>query len=136
LAVLYRRTQRLREAIAAAQAGRLHCPQDADLLLLHGVLLHEGGDAINAETCLLRLLELDGCDGPARQRRIAARHNLASLYRGLGRVREADAHLRALAFEDPTSASSSPAALREVASQLSGLRDNHNADWRSNGQAS
>ncbi|MGH7224869.1 MAG: glycosyltransferase, partial [Gemmataceae bacterium] len=47
LAVLYRRQHRLREAIAAAQAGRLHCPHDADVLLLHGVLLHEGGDVLN-----------------------------------------------------------------------------------------
>ncbi len=95
LAVLYRRTGRLREAIAAAQAGCLHCPHDADLLLLHGVLLHEGGDVLNAETCLLRLLETDSGDGAARQRRATARHHLANLYRALGRAREADAHLRA-----------------------------------------
>ncbi len=41
--------KRLRVAIAAAQAGRLHCPHDVDLLLLHGALLQEDGDAINAE---------------------------------------------------------------------------------------
>ena len=61
-----------REAIAVAQAGRLHCPHDADLLLLHGILLREGGDALNAETCLLRLLETDTGDGPARQHRNTA----------------------------------------------------------------
>jgi tetratricopeptide (TPR) repeat protein len=58
LAVLYRRNGRLREAIAAAKAGCLHCPHDADLLLLQGTLLREGGDLINAESCLLRVLEM------------------------------------------------------------------------------
>jgi tetratricopeptide (TPR) repeat protein len=101
LAVLYRRRNRLREAIAAAQAGRLHCPHDADLLLLHGVLLHEGGDALNAETCLLRVLETDTDDGAGRQRQTTARHQLAGLYRALGRSHEAEAHIRALAVEAP-----------------------------------
>jgi tetratricopeptide (TPR) repeat protein len=99
LAVLYRRQNRLREAIAAAQAGRLHCPHDADLLLLHGVLLREGGDALNAETCLLRVLENATDEGAARQRRMTARQHLIALYRAVGRLREADAHLRVLAGE-------------------------------------
>ncbi len=101
LSVLYRRQNRLPEAIAAAQAGRSHCPQDADLLLLHGVLAREGGDALNAEMCLLRLLELDTGEGVARQRRVTARQHLVALYRGLGRQREANAHLHALAIEAP-----------------------------------
>ena len=63
--MLCRRQGRLREAIAVAQSGRVHCPGDSDLLLLHGVLLAEAGDAVNAETCLLRLLETDTGDGPA-----------------------------------------------------------------------
>lgn len=101
LAVLYRRRHRLREAIAAAQAGRLHCPHDADLLLLHGVLLHEGGDALNAETCLLGVLESEASDGTAQHRRTTARQHLISLYRFLDRHREADAHKRTLAVEAP-----------------------------------
>jgi tetratricopeptide (TPR) repeat protein len=101
LAVLYRRTQRLREAIAAAKAGCLHCPNDVDLLLLQGALLHEGGDALNAESCLLRVLEMATGDGAARQRRTTARQHLIALYRGLGRHREAEAHSRALAAESP-----------------------------------
>jgi tetratricopeptide (TPR) repeat protein len=92
LAVLYRRTGRLREAIAAAKAGCLHCPHDTDLLLLQGALLCEGGDAINAEICLLRVLEMAG-------NAVAARQHLIALYRGLGRHREADAHSRALTAE-------------------------------------
>jgi tetratricopeptide (TPR) repeat protein len=101
LAVLYRRTRRLREAIAAAKAGCLHFPHDADLLLLQGALLREGGDALNAETCLLRVLETAGENGPARQIRTTARQHLIALYRSLGRGREADAHRRALAAEAP-----------------------------------
>ncbi len=101
LAVLYRRTGRLREAIAAAKAGCLHCPHDADLLLLQGALLREGGDLVNAETCLLRVLEMTA----AGQVRITARQHLIALYRDLGRHREAEAHSRALAAELPDSAS-------------------------------
>jgi len=97
LAVLYRRTGRWREAIAAARAGCLHCPQDAHLLLLHGALLQEAGDALNAETYLLRVLEL----ATDSQQRLVARQHLMALYRGLGRHREANAHHRALAAETP-----------------------------------
>jgi tetratricopeptide (TPR) repeat protein len=110
LAVLYRRQNRLREAIAAAQSGRLHNPLDADLLLQHGILLHEGGDWINAERCLLGVLEIDHDDGRAHQRRIAARHHLILLYRSLGRQREANAHLRASAGELSTRESATTAA--------------------------
>jgi tetratricopeptide (TPR) repeat protein len=101
LAVLYRNQKRLREAIVAAQAGRSHCPEDADLLLLHGVLLRESGDALNAETCFLGVLETDTSAGAGRQRRIAARHHLVGIYRDLGRHREADAHLNTLTVEAP-----------------------------------
>jgi tetratricopeptide (TPR) repeat protein len=102
LAVLYRRRGRLREAIASAQSGRLHCPHDGELTLLHALLLREGGDWINAETCLLQLLETDsGSDSSARHRRASARHHLAGIYRDLGRVREAMAHWRALLAEMP-----------------------------------
>jgi tetratricopeptide (TPR) repeat protein len=97
LAVLYRRQNRLPEAIAAAQSGRLHCPLDAELLLLHGVLLREGGDVFNAERRLLGVLEIEDGDGRTQQRRAAARNHLIPLYRIQGRRREADAHLRALA---------------------------------------
>ncbi len=101
LAVLYRRRQRLPEALAAARAGCLHCPHDTDLLLLHGVLLHESGDSLTSETYLLRVLERDSGDGCSRKRRTSARQHLISLYRGLGRQREADAHSRALTAEAP-----------------------------------
>jgi tetratricopeptide (TPR) repeat protein len=101
LAVLYRRTGRLREAIAAARAGCLHGPHDVALLLLHGVLLQEGGDVLNAETCLLRVLELAGDAVTSRSLRLTARQHLIALYRQLGRQREADAQHRALAAESP-----------------------------------
>jgi tetratricopeptide (TPR) repeat protein len=115
LAVLFRRRGRLREAIATAQAGRLHCPRDGELTLLHALLLGEGGDRINAETCLLQLLEADsGSDGPARQRRATARHHLAGIYRDLGRVREAEAHLSAVARE-ASNGSAGPNGVRHSA---------------------
>jgi len=95
---LLRRRGRLREAIAAAQSGRLHCPNDPELLLLHAVLLREGGDWINAETCLVRLLESENGD---RQRRTTARHNLALVCRGMGRRSEAVAHWQTLLAEEP-----------------------------------
>ncbi|HTU92120.1 MAG TPA: glycosyltransferase [Gemmataceae bacterium] len=101
LAVLYQRTGRLREGIAAARAGCLHCPHDAYLLLLQGDLLCKGGDWINAETCLLRVLELATGDAAGRQLRAMSRQQLIALYRGLGRHREAEAHSRALAAEAP-----------------------------------
>ncbi len=120
LAVLLRRRQRLPEAIAAARAGCLHCPRDADLLLLHGVLLHEGGDCINAETWLLRVLEMDG-GGPPRRCRASARHHLIGLCRDLGRDREAAAHLRALASEDPELARRFEASLEGPYHHTNGL---------------
>lgn len=101
LAVLYRRQKRVREATLAAQAGRLHCPDDADLQLLQGILLCDSGDAINGETCLLSVLEKDASAADTRQRRVAARQRLIGLYRHLGRHREADAHLNTLAVEAP-----------------------------------
>jgi tetratricopeptide (TPR) repeat protein len=102
LAVLCRHQGRLREALAATQAGKLHCGDDGDLLLLHAVLLREGGDEVNAETCLLRLLEREVGEGPAvRRRRLAARRELALLLRSLGRLPEAVAQWRALLTEEP-----------------------------------
>jgi len=102
LAVLLRRRGRLREAITAAQSGRVHCPHDPDLLLLYAALLREGGAAVNAEACLLRLLEGDSGDGPARRRRLAARHHLALLCRDQGRLPEAAGHWRSLLAEEPS----------------------------------
>jgi tetratricopeptide (TPR) repeat protein len=101
LAILLRRKGRMREAIAAAQSGRLHCPNDADLLLLHGLLLREGGDSINAERTLLHLLEMDTGNGAAGKRRPTGRHNLAGIYRDMGRMREAISQWRVLLVEVP-----------------------------------
>jgi Tfp pilus assembly protein PilF len=97
LAVLYGRQNRLPEAIAAARAGCLHCPHNADLLLVHGALLRQGGDALSAETYLLRVLET----GATGQQRTTARQHLIALYRSLGRQREAESHSRTLAAEAP-----------------------------------
>jgi tetratricopeptide (TPR) repeat protein len=125
LAVLYRRTARLREAIAAAKAGCLHCPHDADLLLLQGALLREGGDALNAETCLLRVMEMATGNGPAQRLRTTARQQLIALYRDLGRQREADAHSRALAAESPERLRSPEVQATKKGTKKGGQREYH-----------
>lgn len=58
-------------------------------------------DAVNAETYLLHVLEMDTSDDARRQHRILARQHLIDLYRDLGRHRESDAHRRALTIEAP-----------------------------------
>ena len=65
------------------------------------MLLHEGGDSINAETTLLHLLEINTGNGPAAKRRATGRHHLACLYRDMGRVGEAVVQWRALLAETP-----------------------------------
>jgi tetratricopeptide (TPR) repeat protein len=104
LALLFRHHGRLMDAIEACRAGRFHRPDEPDLLLLLGLLLHEGGDAAGAEACFVQLLEEDSPAGgaaAARDRRAAARRRLAALARGRGRPAEAEAHWRAALAERP-----------------------------------
>ena len=51
--------------------------------LFHAILLQDVGDVVNAEPCLVQVLEHDAgrADAPARERRYGARHNLALLCR-------------------------------------------------------
>jgi len=99
LVALYRRQERLAEALSAVQSARLRCPLDPDLLMLHGILLFKTGDWINAEKLLLSVLEREGHDKAAQERRHAVHTHLILLYRRLGRRYEADVHLRALAAD-------------------------------------
>jgi glycosyltransferase involved in cell wall biosynthesis/tetratricopeptide (TPR) repeat protein len=101
LAVLLRRRGQLSEALAAVQSGRSHCPDDPELLLCHGALLRESGAPAEAEACLLRVLETTPSNGADGMRAWQARHNLALLYRGQGRLREAMTHWRALLSDNP-----------------------------------
>jgi tetratricopeptide (TPR) repeat protein len=101
LAVLLRQQGRPREAEAACRSGRVHCPGDAGLLLLHGLLLQDLGDLTTAETCLLRLLEAPAGDAAAPERAVVARHHLAQVYRAQGRPAEAELQWQAVLAERP-----------------------------------
>ncbi len=118
LAVLYRKQGRLADAVTACRSGRVHCPEDADLLLLHGSILREMGDYLGAETCLLRVLESTadsdrhafaatngGKEGratwPRKHGTQSARHNLALIYNDLRRPADAEAQWRAVLAEQP-----------------------------------
>jgi tetratricopeptide (TPR) repeat protein len=104
LAVLLRQQGRPREAEAACRSGRAHCPGDAGLLLLHGLLLEDLGDLTTAETCLLRLLEAPAGDAAAAERAVVARHHLAQVYQAQGRAAEAELQWRAVLAERPDQA--------------------------------
>jgi tetratricopeptide (TPR) repeat protein len=104
LAVLLKQQARPAEALTVCRSGLAHLPDEAELLLLHGVLLHELGDLAGAEGTLLRLLEPrptreNGLK--SRQRRATARHHLALVCRAAGREFEAEAHWRAALVECP-----------------------------------
>jgi tetratricopeptide (TPR) repeat protein len=101
LAVLLRNLGRLGEAVAACQSGRVHCPEDQHLLLLHGLYSRERGDLVTAESCLLRVLEAAPSAGPGRERAWTARHHLALVCRAEDRAAEAVSHWRALLAEAP-----------------------------------
>jgi tetratricopeptide (TPR) repeat protein len=123
LAVLMGEQNRLSEALVVCQSGRGHCPNDPELLLFHGMTLLQAGDLANAESALVRLLEVDtwqpicnrlgsGQDAgmpqppienrrPQDDRRITARHNLALVYQRQGRLGEAEGQWRAVLAERP-----------------------------------
>jgi tetratricopeptide (TPR) repeat protein len=84
LIVLFRRQQRMTEAADLCRQARAHCPDDPDLLLLHGMLLQEQGKSTEAEACLLNLAENSFGSGEDRQRNLMARHYLALTYRDRG----------------------------------------------------
>jgi tetratricopeptide (TPR) repeat protein/glycosyltransferase involved in cell wall biosynthesis len=108
LALLLWRQGRRAEALAACQQGRVHCPQDVDLLFHHGhFLCEEGTEPEAAEACLLRFLEIQPPPGSAdeqgRQRRATARHGLATVYLTQGRLLEAEGQWRAVLVDRPNS---------------------------------
>jgi tetratricopeptide (TPR) repeat protein len=110
LAVLLRHQQRPAEAIAVCQTARTRGAEDAELVLLHGLLLHDAGELAQAEACLLRLLEPKPAPSPpngareprqSQARRVRARHHLALLCRQQGRLAEAESHWRAALADMP-----------------------------------
>lgn len=102
LAGLLRHERRLPDAAVVCREGRQHLPVNLDLLLLHGLVLREQGDAAGAGACLLQVIEGTGGSHPAaKRRRATARHNLATLAAQGQRWDEAESHWRAATTEVP-----------------------------------
>ncbi len=108
LAVLLRSQNRLAEALAVCASARAHGAVAPELALMHGMLLHEAGDLVNAEAILLEVLEREASipgrtDIPVRPGSVSmtARHNLAMIYRRQGRLAEAEGQWRAVVAEMP-----------------------------------
>jgi tetratricopeptide (TPR) repeat protein len=103
LAVLLRKQGRLAEAVTVCASGLAHRPDDPELLLLRGQLLHEQGDLAAAEAALVGLLEREAGRAAAggKERRLAARQQLAWLCQRQGRLAEAQRHWRAALDEEP-----------------------------------
>jgi glycosyltransferase involved in cell wall biosynthesis/Flp pilus assembly protein TadD len=93
------------EAIQACAAGREQYPDDAELLYFEAGLHFDRGDYATAEGLLRRLLE--GGEGPhfasvsEGLRGYRARHCLGDVYRGAGRLAEAEAEWRRSLDEKP-----------------------------------
>ncbi len=109
LAKLLRSQGRIPEALAACRSARVHCPSDLDLPWLHGTLLHQAGDLIGAEACLLAVVSapLELVNGAAelssraRERYVSARHQLALIYLELRQPFDAEAQWREVLAECP-----------------------------------
>ncbi len=99
LAAVVNNQGRLPEAIGICQAGRQHCPQDADLLLQLGMFLSDARDHRAAEPLLLQYVESQPVGGGAAG---ICRHRLALIYQQRGWPREAEAQWRALLADQPT----------------------------------
>ena len=93
------------KALAACRAGREVYATDADLLFQEALLCRELDDRAGAEVCLLRLLATPEpahfASIDAGLRGYKARHNLAVIYRELGRDAEAESQWRAALAEQP-----------------------------------
>jgi glycosyltransferase involved in cell wall biosynthesis/Flp pilus assembly protein TadD len=93
------------EALAACRQGRVHYPDDAELLFVEAMLLREKGDLPGAEACLRRSLAAPS-DGhfasvDAGLRGYKARQNLAVVCQQQGRHDEAEAHFRQVLADRP-----------------------------------
>jgi len=101
LVILYREQNRIAEATDLCQQALAECPNDPDLLLLHGMLLQEQEESAKAEACLLTLLQSALTSPEARQQSLLARHYLAMTYRDRGRLAEAVAQWQNLLADAP-----------------------------------
>ncbi len=109
----HRKLGQLREAHAVCRAGRIRCPEDAELLFVEGQLAHELGDRATARSCWQRLLaSANGSTNvpaapdcftsvDAGLRGHLVHYHLAVLCREEGRDSEAEAHWQASLAEAP-----------------------------------
>jgi glycosyltransferase involved in cell wall biosynthesis/predicted Zn-dependent protease len=92
-------------ALAACREGRVHYPDDAELLFVESILLREKGDLAGAEACLRRTLAGSGeahfASVDAGLRGYKARQNLAVLCHQQGKYAEAEEHFRGVLAERP-----------------------------------
>jgi tetratricopeptide (TPR) repeat protein len=114
LGLVHRRLEQPAAALDVCQSGRVRFPDDAELLLLEGMLLAEQDDLIGAEARFLRLLPESGngtgtlTAAPVYHTSVSAglhgyttRKHLAALYRRQGRLHEAEVQWRAALAEQP-----------------------------------
>jgi tetratricopeptide (TPR) repeat protein len=101
LVVLYHEQNRMVEATDLCQEALVQCPNDPDLLLLHGMLLQEQGESGKAEACLLAHLRTPPPSAETRRQSFLARHYLAVTYRDRGRLAEAVAQWQNLLADAP-----------------------------------
>jgi GT2 family glycosyltransferase/predicted Zn-dependent protease len=105
LAQAQRELGRPAEALATCQQGRLHCPDDPEIVFQEGLTRNNQKDYAGAEACWLRVLAtqestlLGSIDTGLRGYK--ARSNLAVLYRDQGRLAEAEAQWQAALAEQP-----------------------------------
>jgi tetratricopeptide (TPR) repeat protein len=105
IAACHRQLGQPEEALAACSAGRVHYPDDAEILFHEGLVRRELGDAPGSEAAFLRLLSgqdpLHFASVETSLRGSKARHNLAVLYLEQGRVAEAEAQWRTALVSEP-----------------------------------
>ncbi len=105
IASCHRQLGQPEQALAACTAGRVHYPDDAEILFHEGLLRRELHDAAGSEAAFLRLLsgqeKAHFASVETSLRGSKARHNLAVLYLEQGRLAEAEAQWRAALAVEP-----------------------------------
>ena len=101
-----RRLGRTEEALKTCQRGRVHYPDDVELLFQEGLLRRERGDLAGAKACYFRLLEShEVAQFASVDTGLAGyktRHNLAIVFQAEGQLAEAEAQWRAAVTEEPS----------------------------------
>ena len=99
IAACHRQLGQPEQALAACSAGRMHYPDDAEILIHEGLVRREMHDPAGSEAAFLRLLsgqeKAHFASVETSLRGPKARHNLAVLYLEQGRLAEAEAQWRA-----------------------------------------